>query len=114
TKTKDRKPMSERNKATDRNPAREAELAAASCSDKVRVREVHETKVADEINVGMEVTIMTLFGPGKVRVTEINREAGNARAVSNRIVAFLERRDDGWYDQHCHGSLDAIAKVQFD
>jgi hypothetical protein len=73
-----------------------------------------ETKVADDIVIGLPLRLLTpLFGPGDFVVTAIDRDKGTATAMSGRLVALLAKRDDGWYDQHIHGNLDAVQRVQF-
>lgn len=73
----------------------------------------HETKVADEIDLGQELEIFTMFGERVFTVTSIDRENGTADTRSGRLCGFLKRRNDGWYDQHCHGNLDGLEKVKF-
>lgn len=79
----------------------------------MNVRIQTETKVADEIQLNQELEIRTLFGVCRFTVTEIDRDAGTATITSRRLVGWLKKREDGWYDQHCHGNLDAIERVYF-
>jgi len=72
-----------------------------------------ETKVADEISLGQELEMDTMFGVRVFTVTSIDRENGTADTRSGRLCGILERRDDGWYDQHIHGNLDGLEKVKF-
>jgi len=89
------------------------ELAEAFRQGRLRIIETHETKVADEIHVGMELSIETMFGPGKFQVIEMDPDVGSARAMSGRMFAILQRREDGWYDQHIHGNADGVLRVKF-
>lgn len=85
-------------------------------TDKIRFQAAisTETKVADDIHVGLKLVVMTLFGPLRMTVDWVDHDAGKATMLSSAgTVGFLERRDDGWYDQHCHGSLSAIDKIKF-
>ncbi len=89
------------------------EVVEAFRQGRLRIIETHETKVADEIHSGMELSITTMFGPVKFRVTEMDPDAGSARAMSGRMFAILKRREDGWYDQHIHGNADGVLRVKF-
>lgn len=76
-------------------------------------REITETKVADEIHVGMKFRCGTMFGTAEFEVVKIDREKGTADTRSGRTGGYLERREDGWYDQHTHFNLDGVLKVTF-
>jgi hypothetical protein len=74
---------------------------------------VKETKVADTIHVGLELDIRTLLGRLHFEVVNIDEESGTAEIRSGRTIGQLRRKEDGWYDQHWHGNVDAISGVKF-
>jgi hypothetical protein len=72
-----------------------------------------ETKVADEIFIGMELELLTLFGRRIFTVFEVNRKFESATARSGKMLAPLKLKEDGWYDQHININEDCLDKIKF-
>lgn len=74
-----------------------------------------ETKVADNIHVGMVLNVLTLSGPGTFTVDNIDETAGTASAKrgSGNTGIQLLRKYDGWYEQHTVINYEALERVIF-
>ena len=72
------------------------------------------TKIANQLNIKDEFVMVNFFGEQcRFTVDEINHNFNTGSASSGDTLAFLEKREDGWYAKHNFINKKVLDLIKF-